>query len=118
MRTLLFTIIGTILSMQLAHAEVQWRSKPVQCGSMESLMEKINEAGEEPLVAGMTRVTIEDEMYDLPLVFFINTESKEFTVVEFHMQDKEACVIGWGGAITFEIHEWFDKNFPKLGKKT
>lgn len=118
MRTLLFTIISIILSMQVAHAEVQWRAKPIQCGSLDSLMAKINESGEDALVGAMTRVTIENEMYDLPLVLFVNSETKAFTLVEFHMQDREACVIGWGGAVTFEIDEWFLKNFPKKGQKS
>ena len=118
MRSLLYAVVSIILSMQVAHAEVQWRAKPIQCGPLDSLMAKINESGEDALVGAMTRVAIENEMYDLPLVLVVNSETKAFTVVEFHMQDREACVIGWGGAVTFEIDEWFLKNFPNNRKKT
>lgn len=117
MRTLLFTIITIILSIQLAHAEVQWRVKPIQCGPMDTLMERINQSSEEALLGALTRVTIENEMYDLPLVLFLNSETKEFTIAEFHLQDKEACVIAWGGAVDFEIYKFFEEQFPKKNIK-
>jgi hypothetical protein len=118
MRTLLFAAVGVIiLLLQVAYAEVQWRAKPIQCGPMDTLMERINQSGEEALLGAMTRVTIENEMYDLPLVLFLNSETKEFTVAEFHLQDKEACVIAWGGAVDFEIYKFFEEQFPKKNIK-
>lgn len=118
MKILLYAVVSIILSVQVAYAEVQWRAKPIQCGPIDTLMEKINEAGEVALMGAMTRVTIEDEQFDLPLVVFINSETNEFTVVEFHLPDEEACVIAWGGAVDFEIFKFFEEQFPPNAKKT
>lgn len=120
MKTIIFAAVGVIiLLMQVAYGEVEWRQKPVQCGPMDDLIRLIDEAGEEALIGGMSRVRVENQQADMPVVLFKHPEENTFTIVEFHVDHREACIIAWGGGADYDIYKFFDKyKLEKLKKNT
>ena len=118
MKTIIFAAVGVIiLLMQVAYGEVEWRQKPVQCGPMDNLIVLIDDAGEEALIGGMSRVRIEEQQADMPVVLFKHPEENTFTIVEFHMDHRESCIIAWGGGADFDVYKFFDKyTLEKMSK--
>ena len=85
------------------------RAKPVQCGPKASLLELIEGAEEEALLGGVAEVVYEDgEKRHLAITFFANPIDGTWTLVEFH-NPVEACVIAYGGSLTFDVSKYFEK---------
>ena len=100
----LFLVISTS-----AIAETVMRAKPIQCGPKASLLQMIEEAGEEALVGGVGEVLFEDgQKNQLAITFFANPIEGTWTLVEFH-NPMEACVIAYGGSLTFDVQQYFKK---------
>ena len=120
MKTILFAAVGVIiLLIQVAYGEAEWRQKPVQCGPMDSLITLIDDSGEEALIGGMSRVQVGDQQADMPVVLFKHPEENTFTIVEFHTDYREACIIAWGGGADFDVYKFFDKyRIEKMKKNT
>ena len=88
---------------------VEFRSKPVQCGSRDSLFEVLQEAGEEALVGGVADVIVESgQKTQVAVTFFANPIEGTWTMVEFHTPI-EACVIAYGGSLDFDVQQYFNK---------
>ena len=86
---------------------VEFRSKPVQCGSRDSLFEVLQEAGEEALVGGVADVIVESgQKTQVAVTFFANPIEGTWTMVEFHTPI-EACVIAYGGSLDFDVQQYF-----------
>tara|TARA_R100000030_G_scaffold83302_1_gene66232 strand:+ start:232 stop:618 length:387 start_codon:yes stop_codon:yes gene_type:complete len=117
-KTIIFAAVGVImLLMQVAYGEVEWRQKPVQCGPMDDLIRLIDEAGEEALVGGLSKVRIDEQEAIMPVVVFKHPEDNTFTIVEFHMDHRESCIIAWGGGADFDVYKFFDKyKLEKMSK--
>jgi len=92
-----------------AMAETTMRSKPIQCGPKASLLQMIEEAGEEALVGGVGEVLFEDgQKSQLAVTLFANPIKGTWTLVEFH-NPIEACVIAYGGSLNFDVQKYFSK---------
>ena len=86
---------------------VEFRSKPVQCGPKASLLQLIEEAGEEALVGGVADVILEGgQKTQVAVTFFANPIEGTWTMVEFHTPI-EACVIAYGGSLDFDVQQYF-----------
>jgi|SRR6056300_413931 len=111
---LLITFAATILliaGINVAFAETIWRSKPVQCGKADTLLQVLNEAGEKPLVGALTDLRQQgSNISDLnPIYFFANTDTGTFTIIEYHLSAQEVCVVGYGQGLDFDVRSLFEK---------
>jgi hypothetical protein len=94
---------------------VETRSKPVQCGKPDSLMELLESAGEKALLGALTNLRTKQNPEDslVPLYVFANTETGSFTIIEYHWGDGngdgDVCVIGYGTGIDFDVQHLFEK---------
>jgi hypothetical protein len=101
--------LGLCLITTSAIAETELRSKPVQCGPKASLLQLIEEAGEEALVGGVADVIVEGgQKMQVAVTFFANPIEGTWTMVEFHTP-LEACVVAYGGSLVFDVQQYFDK---------
>lgn len=101
--------ISLLIGLNVAFAETVMRAKPIQCGPKASLLQMIEEAGEEALVGGVGEVLFEDgQKSQLAVTFFANPIEGTWTLVEFH-NPIEACVIAYGGSLDFNVQQYFDK---------
>ena len=101
--------ISLLIGLNVAFAQTEMRAKPVQCGPKASLLELIEGAEEEALVGGVAEVVYEDgEKRQLAITFFANPIDGTWTLVEFH-SPVEACVISYGGSLTFDVQQYFKK---------
>lgn len=92
-----------------AIAETIMRAKPIQCGPKASLLQMIEEVGEEALVGGVGEVLFDDgQKSQLAVTFFANPIKGTWTIVEFH-NPQEACVVAYGGSLTFDVQKYFKK---------
>lgn len=92
---------------------VEWRSKPVQCGSIESVYKLLEANGEVALLGGVGKVPPDPnntkQVVEVPVYWFYNSDTGSFTVIEFHFPSNEACVISWGGGVEFDVQKYFEK---------
>jgi len=101
--------ISLLIGLNVAFAETEMRAKPIQCGPKQSLLNMIVDAGEEALVGGVGEVVFEDgEKRQLAITFFANPVKGTWTLVEFH-NPVEACVVAYGGSLTFDVQQYFKK---------
>ena len=101
--------ISLLVGLNVAFAQTQMRAKPVQCGPKASLLELIEGAEEEALLGGVAEVVYEDgEKRHLAITFFANPIDGTWTLVEFH-NPVEACVLAYGGSLTFDVSKYFEK---------
>ena len=106
------TIIISLFSFSVV-AEPTWREKPVQCGTAESAMEVLEKAKEKAIVGGLTRIKTHKGATELqPIYLFVNTETGTFTVLEYHIDNNEVCILAYGNGIDFEVEKLFK---PKNG---
>lgn len=94
-----------------AFAETEWRQKPVQCGSPDTLIKVISAAGEKALIGALTdlRKPGEQQSSLTPVYIFVNTDTGTFTIVEYHINGEDVCVIGYGTGIDFNVQHLFEK---------
>jgi len=111
---LLITFAATILlvaGINVAFAEPIWRSKPVQCGNPDTLLQLLDEAGEKAIVGALTDLRQQgSNISDLnPIYFFANTNTGTFTIIEYHLSAQEVCVVGYGQGLDFDVQNLFEK---------
>lgn len=88
---------------------VETRSKPVQCGAMAGLLEILNLAEEKALLGGLSQVRLNDGSTQiLPVYVFANTNDGTFTFIEMHPESNEACVLGFGDGLDFDVQQYFE----------
>ena len=74
-----------------------------------SLLEVLEEAGEEALVGGVADVIVEGgQKTQVAVTFFANPIEGTWTMVEFHTPI-EACVVAYGGSLDFDVQQYFNK---------
>lgn len=104
---ILITILVSLFSFS-ALAAPEWRSKPVQCGTAESAMEVLNQAEEKALVGGLTKIRTAQGVSELqPFYLFVNTDTGTFTILEYHLDNNEVCILGFGNGIDFDVEKLF-----------
>ena len=92
----------------------EWRQKPVQCGSPETAMQILSNAGEKALVGGLTTVRDPRGTESLfPFYLFVNVDKGTFTIIEYHLSSNEVCIIGYGQGIDFDVQKFFEKKEEK-----
>jgi len=114
MKTILKYLITVFFAVNItiftAHAAT-WRSKPVQCGSIAEVKRVIEENDEIALIGGLGNSSFNDEnLRDLtivPVYWFYSPDTGSFSVVEFHLESDEACVIQFGNGVDFDVAELF-----------
>jgi predicted metal-dependent peptidase len=112
-----YLIMFIMLWATSVFAEPTWMAKPVQCGGqteVETLLERDNQ---KPLLAAMARVAYDDgngsfNIAEKPVILFYNPNENMYSLVEFNPEVEQACVISFGGALDFNVADWYygDKN--------
>lgn len=106
----LFSGLIIILSWCSPSYAVETRSKPIQCGSEKTLWPVINSAGEKALIGGFSNVTTSTGAKEvLPVYLFANTQTKTWTIIEFHLESEEVCILGFGHGLDFDVAKYFEK---------
>ena len=104
-----YLIMLVMLWATSAFAEVETRSKPVQCGGIEGLLTIIDQAEEKALLGALGEVTMPDMTKQiLPIYVFANTDTGTFTIFEMHPENNEVCLIGYGTGIDFDVQGYFE----------
>lgn len=106
-----YLIMFLMLWATSAFAEPEWRQKPVQCGSPDTLIKVISAAGEKALIGALTdlRKPGEQQSSLTPIYIFVNTDTGTFTIVEYHLSGEDVCVIGYGTGVDFNVQHLFEK---------
>jgi len=93
-----------------AYANERWVQKPVQCGAPERANQILEEYGEKAILGGLTNIKGPDDNRDFyyPFYLFANTETGTFTIIEYHLGTNEACVIGYGNSLDFDVQKFFE----------
>ena len=105
------TTILLLVGLNTAFAEPIWRSKPVQCGNPDTLLQLLDKAGEKAIIGALTDLRQQgSNISDLnPIYFFANTNTGTFTIIEYHLSAQEVCVIGYGEGLDFDVQHLFEK---------
>lgn len=104
-----YLIMFLMLFATSAFAEVETRSKPVQCGGIEGLLTIIDQAEEKALLGALGEVTMPDMTKQiLPIYVFANTDTGTFTIFEMHPESNEVCLIGYGNSLDFDVQRYFE----------
>ena len=105
---ILVTILVSLFSFSVLAAP-EWRQKPVQCGSSETAMKILEEHNEKAIVGGLTNVKgPKGNNAYFPFYLFVNSETGTFTIIEYHLDSNEVCVIGYGNGIDFDVQKLFE----------
>ena len=107
-----FLIMFVMLWATSVLAEPAWMAKPVQCGSqteVEALLERDNQ---KPLLAAIAKVAYDDgsggfNIAEKPVILFYNPDENMYSLIEFNPEVEQACVISFGGALDFNVADWY-----------
>lgn len=97
----------------LAVSAAEWFSKPIQCATVQEVVDLMEERDQQPLVAGVGTSRIGNEKIAIPTYIFVNTDEGSWHVIEFNIQSDQACVIAVGDQLDFEAVEWYYKQNDK-----
>jgi len=102
-----------VIAVSNALAEVSWFQKPVQCASVQEVVDLMEERGQSPLFAGVGAVRIENNAYNHPFIVFSGKDGS-WHIVEYNMPSDHACVVGIGDQIDFSAADWYEETFKGL----
>lgn len=105
--------VGVIVASN-AIAGPGWYSKPVQCATVDEVVELLDERDQVPLFAGVGAVRIENDPFVMPFVIFSGQYDTSWHVVEFNVPEDQACIVALGDQIDFEAADWYDEAFKGL----
>ena len=105
MKTCLAVVLALMSSNAIA--EVEWLAKPVQCATLDEVEQLMLERKQTPLFAGLGAVRIEDNQYMFPVMAFANTEEKTWHVIEYNVEMDQACILGVGNGLDFNVVDWY-----------
>jgi len=105
---LIFFIMMYATSVFAQEGGASWRSKPVQCGPSDSGLQIIQRQEQEALIGGFTIVQLENDSLNIPFYLFVNTDTGTFTIVEYHPNADEFCILGYGSGIDFDVRKYFE----------
>lgn len=103
------TYLAIVLALMStsAIAEVTWFAKPVQCASTDEVTQLMLDRKQEPLFAGMGAVRVGNDQLTFPTVVFANSEERTWHVIEYNVEVDEACVVGIGNGLDFDVADWY-----------
>ena len=109
MKTIFNILLFILLSFSASAAE--WRLKPIQCGSVAEVRMLIEGNDEMALIGGLGNSSFNEEnprdLTIVPVYWFYSPDTGSFSVVEFHIESDEACVIQFGNGVDFDVAELF-----------
>ena len=100
--TLIFAILLTTANASAQEAEPAWASKPVVCGTVESVTEISKSKGLQLTFggSGLANSVNTDAPSSVYVFLAINPKTKEWALQE--VSGDEACVIGYGTGFTID----------------
>lgn len=106
-------IILAIVSLTMAYSEEtiasEWRTKPVQCGSIEEIQNLVYEMGEEFLLrADGFAFDLNKDPFSVTVGLWANLETGTYTIVE--TDGREICVLSFGNNLDFDLIEMEDRH--------
>ena len=84
----------------------------MQCATYQEVIQRAKDEGMEPLFTMVGNARIEDQMYSLPLIYYYNQSNTYWMLVEVHT-DNEACVVGVGSDVDFDVSEFHEDEKPE-----
>ena len=105
-------ILLSLLLPNKSYGEPKWVQKPVQCATYQEVIQRAKDEGMEPLFTMVGNARIEDQMYSLPLIYYYNQSNTYWMLVEVHT-DNEACVVGVGSDVDFDVSEFYEDEKPE-----
>ena len=107
-----FLIMFIMLWATSVFAEPTWMAKPVQCGGQTEVEALVERDNQKPLLAAIARVAYDDDnggfnIVEKPVVLFYNPNENMYSLVEFNPEVEQACVISFGGALDFNVADWY-----------
>jgi len=110
---LAFCLGVLIIVTGFAVSAASWYTKPIQCGTVQEVVDLMEERDQQPLFAGVGTSRIDDQKLPIPTFVFVNFDLGSFHVIEFNIQSDQACVIIVGDQLDFEAIEWYYKKNDK-----
>jgi hypothetical protein len=111
---LIASITAAALLSYSAHAG-EWRTKPVQCGSIEEIGVILQQQGEEYLLNGLG-ISYDTDLkeFTVQVGLWTNQETGSWSILE--TDGSEACVLAYGDNLRFDLLDSNDSK--KLKNKT
>ena len=99
-------ILLAIISLTIAYSEEifagEWRTKPVQCGSIEEIGAILQQNGEEYLLNGLGISYDTDlKQFTVQVGLWTNQETGSWSILE--TDGNEACVLSYGENLSFDL---------------
>jgi len=94
-----------------AQSGPKWSQKPVQCASPPEVLEMLENEDMEPLIQMAGNILLEGNMYSVPFVFYYNLENTAWYLIEY-TNFEQACVVGVGEGVDFDIQETLAEDGP------
>ena len=96
-RKLAAILLLSVVPLHNAIAAPQWAQKPIQCGTVEEVLNLVNSYGEQPYIffEGKTSRPDVGATLDTKFVITMNSEEKNWTLIEIP-DDEQACILGAG----------------------
>tara|TARA_R100000951_G_C2547462_1_gene151355 strand:- start:111 stop:434 length:324 start_codon:yes stop_codon:yes gene_type:complete len=94
---MLSVLPALLFNTAVASAEPYWVSKPVQCGTLEDIVESSKIYGEQPSVVfdGLA-ITQNGDKTTSKFIIATNEETKTWTLIEFPAGQNVGCILGKG----------------------
>lgn len=108
-----FCIGVLVIFTGFAVSAAEWFSKPIQCGTIQQVVDLMEERDQQPLFAGVGNSRIENNRVTVPTFIFVNMELGTWHVVELNMQSDQGCVLAVGDQLDFEAVEWYYRQNDK-----
>lgn len=102
----LFLVLA-LLWVVPTQAEPYWAAKPIQCSTPEEVNARQEKEGLKAFIGMVTNARIEQDIYELPVVMFYDPIDGFFSLVEYNYDMDIACIVFIGGAVDFEVADYF-----------
>lgn len=100
-RKLAVTLLLLVVPLHNVNAAPVWASKPIQCGSLEEVLELMDTLGETPFIYFEGNSVRPEGNLPTKFVITLNRETNAWTLLEIP-HPEQACVLGAGrGEINF-----------------
>jgi len=108
-----FCIGVLVIAASFAVSAASWFSKPIQCGTVQEVVDLMRERDQTPLFAGVGTSRIDNNKVAIPTFVFVDAENGSWHVVEFNVDSDQACVLAVGDQLDFEAVEWYYRQNDK-----
>ena len=102
-------ILATAVSMGLVTtqaASAEWANKPIQCDTPEEIIAVIKKYEEQPLLGGIGNSLMPSgQVIEMPTIWFVNPDKGTWTLVEFNMPARQACIINSGSKMKYNFDD-------------